>query len=116
MPWYRSTRSSNRPAFTRMVQSPRSTDTDLKREAIRRMNNEPLHSRAAQQSLEPGATGHDQWANECRRAEGSVPDLYGARDWTKGREFSSLRVPRRHSWARTPGISSVIMSVSQNSI
>jgi hypothetical protein len=47
---------------------------------------------------------------------GSVPDLYGARAWTKGREFSSLRVPRRHSWARTPGILSVIMSVSQNSI
>ena len=27
------------PAFTRMVQSPRSTDTDLKREAIRRLAN-----------------------------------------------------------------------------
>ena len=47
---------------------------------------------------------------------GSVPDLYGPRDWTKGPEFSSLRVPRRHSWAKTPGISSVIMSVPTNSI
>jgi hypothetical protein len=37
-------------------------------------------------------------------------------DWTKGREFSSLRVRRRHSWARTPGISSVIMSLPKNSI
>jgi len=36
-------------------------------------------------------------------------------DWTKGREFSSLRVPRRHSWARTLGISSVILSVPKNS-
>ncbi len=47
------------------------------------------------------------------RRKGSIPDLY-AEGWTKGPEFDSLRVPRRHPWAMAPGASSVTTSVPKN--
>src|SRR5438128_1204124 len=37
-------------------------------------------------------------------------------NWTKERKFSSLRVPRRHPWVKTPGISSVTEWAPKNSI
>ena len=46
-------------------------------------------------------------------ATGAFP-ICSEEGWTKGPDFDSLRVPRRHPWALTHGISRVTGSAAKN--